>query len=75
LKRLEVVAAGSDRKEKWLVRRGEILLQANRREDAKSAFSEALAAIESLPPRLRTAPAMVELKSRITRASAAEALP
>jgi len=75
LRRLEVVAAGSDRKEKWLARRGEILVQANRSEDAKSAFSEALTAIESLPPRLRTAPAMAELKSRITNAITAELLP
>jgi tetratricopeptide (TPR) repeat protein len=72
LKRLERLANSSVRKEKWLVRRGEILLLANRYDDAKTAFAEALAAIESLPPRLRTAPATVELRARIHQVTAAE---
>jgi tetratricopeptide (TPR) repeat protein len=72
LRRLDVVAATSDRKEKWLARRGEILLQANRSEEARAAFADALAAIESLPLRLRTAPATVELKSRINQVTTAE---
>jgi tetratricopeptide (TPR) repeat protein len=64
LKRLEPVAASSDHKEKWLIRRGEIQAMAGRREQARASFAEALTAIESLPPRARTAPATLELKNR-----------
>ena len=65
LARLEKISTVSERKEKWLVRRGEILLQANRRDEAKTSFAEALTAIESLPLRQRSAPAMVELEKGV----------
>lgn len=51
LKRLDLVTAQSERKETWLVRRGEILNAAGRTEEARAAFNAALAAIESLPHR------------------------
>lgn len=53
LHRLGQVAANSPRKEIWLVRKGEILEQAGRVADARTALTEALAAIAALPPRQR----------------------
>lgn len=50
LTRLDVIAAQSERKEMWLVRRAEILRNAGRIEEARATFKAALAAIESLPP-------------------------
>lgn len=49
LARLEEIARASDRKDLWLVRRGEILRQAGRKGEARSAYSAALACIEALP--------------------------
>jgi len=49
LTRLAAITAASDRKDLWLVRRGEILRQASRRTEASRAFQEAIAAIEALP--------------------------
>lgn len=66
LSRLEKVAEKSPRKESWLVRRGEILLQAGRTDEARTTFRSALTALESLPPTRRNVPAMLELKRRIT---------
>lgn len=65
LARLDQVAEKSPRKESWLVRRGEILIQAGRPDEAKKAFQSALAALESLPPTRRNVPAMLELQRRI----------
>ena len=53
LTRLDQVASQSERKEAWLVRRGEILKLAGRQEEARAAFNAALVAIESLPPERR----------------------
>jgi tetratricopeptide (TPR) repeat protein len=49
LARLEEVARSSDRKDLWLARRGDILRQAGRKAEARSAFTAALASIEALP--------------------------
>jgi predicted negative regulator of RcsB-dependent stress response len=65
LARLEKVAEKSPRKESWLVRRGEILVQAGRSVEAKQAFESALAALDKLPPTRRNVPAMLELQRRI----------
>ena len=65
LSRLEKIAAQSPRKETWLARRGEILQQAGRPEEARTAFQEALKALASLPPARRNVPAMAELEKRI----------
>ena len=53
LTRLDLIAAQSERKETWLVRRGEILKAAGRIEEARDAFNAALVAIDSLPPARR----------------------
>lgn len=64
LTRLDVITAQSERKETWLVRRGEILKAAGRHEEARKAFSAALVAIESLPPERRQSRAMTALQLR-----------
>lgn len=53
LKRLEGIAASSERKDLWLVRRGEILRRAGRDDDARKSFQAAVAAIDALPPSRR----------------------
>ena len=65
LARLARLAEQSRHKETWLTRRGEILQGAGRREAAREAFAEALAAIESLPPARRRTPATVALEQRL----------
>lgn len=64
LSRLDLIAAQSDRKEAWLVRRGEILKLAGRDEEARAAFNAALVAIESLPPARRQSKAVTALQVR-----------
>ena len=68
LARLEKIAAQSPRKETWLARRGEILLQGGRREEARAAYEQALKALDTLPPGRRNVPAMNELEKRIRAA-------
>ena len=53
LKRLDLITAQSERKETWLVRRGELLSAAGRNDEARAAFNAALVAIESLPAHRR----------------------
>lgn len=65
LARLERVSTQSPRKEGWLARRGNILLEAGRKAEAHEAFGEALRAIEALPPRLRQTRAMQDLEKQI----------
>jgi predicted Zn-dependent protease len=64
LTRLDLIAAQSERKETWLVRRGEILRLAGRDEEARAAFNAALVAIESLPPWRRQSKAVTALQVR-----------
>ena len=63
LQRLERIAALSPRKEAWLIRRGEILEQAGRPDDARQAYAGALAAIETLPATRRWNRAVQELEA------------
>lgn len=72
LARLDSISSASERQEKWLVRRGEILHQYGREAEAAAAFRAALAAIDSLPPRLRTAPATLELQKHAQQELARE---
>jgi tetratricopeptide (TPR) repeat protein len=67
LARVDQVAARSPRKETWLSRRGEILRQAGRPAEAKRAYADALAALQTLPPTRRNVPAMQELARRIQK--------
>lgn len=64
LVRLDQIAAQSQRKESWLVRRGEILQLAGRDEEARAAFNAALTAIESLPPTHRQSRSVSALELR-----------
>lgn len=70
LARLETIAAQSLRKERWVARRGEILEQAGRAAEARLAYEQALAAIESIPARHRATEATVKLEARIRAALA-----
>ena len=65
LARLDEITARSGRKETWLARRGEILEQAGRPEDARKAYANALAAIESLAPHVRRTRAIEELETSV----------
>jgi predicted Zn-dependent protease len=64
LTRLDMITANSERKEAWLVRRGEILKAAGRNEEARDAFNAALVAIESLPPERRQNRTIIALQLR-----------
>ena len=64
LTRLDLITAQSERKETWLVRRGEILKAAGRNEEARAAFNAALIAIESLPPHRRQSRTITALQLR-----------
>ena len=68
LGRLDKIETQSPRKETWLARRGEILQQAGRRDEARAAYEQALKALDSLPPARRNVPAMTELERRIKAA-------
>ena len=61
LLRLARIMESSPRKEMWLARRGEILIQAGRVMEACKAFGDALSVIETLPLQLRESAAMQEL--------------
>jgi predicted negative regulator of RcsB-dependent stress response len=65
LKRLDGVMAKAPRKETWFERRGNILRQAGKPEEARKAYEAALEAMKSLPPTRRNVPAMVELEKRL----------
>ena len=64
LTRLDLIAAQSERKEIWLVRRGEILRSAGRIDEARESFKAALLAIEALSPDRRQSRAITELELR-----------
>lgn len=64
LTRLDLITAQSERKEMWLVRRGEILKAAGRDKEARESFNAALAAIESLPAARRQSRTIVALQLR-----------
>jgi tetratricopeptide (TPR) repeat protein len=70
LQRLEVILRRAHRKEEWLAKRGEILLQAGRPAEARQAFEAALAAIRTLPQRIQQNPPMLKLRADIHAALA-----
>lgn len=65
LTRVDLLAGQASRKEFWLARRGEILLEARRRPEAQAAFTQALAEIETLPESLRTTDSIAKLTARL----------
>ena len=70
LARVDTIVEHAPRKELWLAKRGEILLQAHRLPEAQQSFIAALRAIDSLPPRLQQSPSMVQLQAHIRTAMA-----
>src|SRR3569832_1367650 len=64
LTRLDQITAQSERKEAWLIRRGEILKVAGRDDEARAAFNAALVAIESLPAGHRQSRSVTALELR-----------
>jgi tetratricopeptide (TPR) repeat protein len=68
LTRLDQITAQSERKEAWLVKRGEILKLAGRDDEARAAFNAALVAIESLPQSHRQSRSVTALELRVRSA-------
>lgn len=64
--RIDRVLRKAPRKESWLVDKGRILASIGRQTDALDAFRLARAAMGSLPPRVRSTPAMTELRATIS---------
>jgi predicted Zn-dependent protease len=67
LARLDRLAVQSPRQETYLQRRGEILLLAGRRPEARRAFQAALAAVAALPPAQRHTAATAALEASLRR--------
>lgn len=70
LARLDRIIAQSPRKEAWCAKKGDILQNAGRWTEAKSAFAEAIRHLEKLPASRRNVPALQELANRIHAAQA-----
>ena len=65
LVRLETIIARANRKETWLAWEGEILMAAGKPREAQEVFLATLKAMDALPPRMRTSPGMVQLRSKV----------
>ncbi len=65
LARLETIIQGADRKERWLMQRGDIQTAAGRLTEAKQSYEAALAAMKLLPSVLQKSPPNVRLQTRI----------
>ena len=65
LARLETILTRTSRKEAWLARQGEILLAAGKPNEANEVLLLALRTIEALPPRSRTSPWMMRLRTQV----------
>lgn len=70
LARLGRIAAQSQRKDKWTVRRGEILEQAGRTGEARAAYAQALKQLQSLSIHRRRSPATVQRENDLKNAIA-----
>lgn len=64
--RLDLLAAGSERQELWLQRKGDLFARAGRTEDARAAYTAAIAAIANLPEWLRASPETVTLSRQLS---------
>jgi tetratricopeptide (TPR) repeat protein len=65
LTRVDALTTQANRKESWLARRGDILRDAGRPDEARTAYQGALAALDKVPPVRRNVPAMQELEKQI----------
>lgn len=71
LRRIAAIADRAERKERWLLRRGDILLAAGRTNEARMEFQAARKALDQLPDKVRRGWAATELRQQIdTRLSA-----
>ena len=71
LSRIESLAAQSSRKETWHKMRGDILLRAERADEARTAYQDAWEALEQLPPKRRKTLSMRRLAEEIQAGLAA----
>ena len=62
---LDALAARAERKERWLSRRGDVLLEAGRTQEARAEFVAARRALDSLPDRLQRAWTATELRQQL----------
>jgi len=65
LARVDEMLAQAPGKATWLARRGDILDAAGRSLEASASYTEALAALDALPPARRAAPASAALAARL----------
>jgi predicted Zn-dependent protease len=73
LKRVDILASQSGRRERWLLRRAEILRQAGRTQEAAGAYQDVLKLIASLPEKRRAAPDTKEFVAQACKALASVA--
>ncbi|MDB6154936.1 MAG: hypothetical protein JWL90_3389 [Chthoniobacteraceae bacterium] len=64
---LDALSTSAPRQEHWLERRGDLLAQAGRRDEAGKSYQAASDAAARLPERIRTTKAMVELQLRLNK--------
>lgn len=65
LARIDAIMEGMERRERWLARRGDVLLAAGRHRDARAEYQRALKALDRLPERLRRTIASEELRREL----------
>jgi manganese oxidase len=65
LSRIDVLMEATSRKDTWLARRGDVLVQAGKIDEARVAYQRALTAITNLPPVQRNRAATRDLESQI----------
>lgn len=65
LKRIDDLISDSARKEKWMEKRGNVLLLAGHPDDAKEEFKKALQSLEELPSHRRNVRAQAALEARL----------
>jgi len=68
LQRLDALIERAPRKETWVARRGDVLVQAGRMDDARSAYQQALGMIAQLTPAQRARPGTKTLEEQLKTA-------
>lgn len=67
LLRLDQLMSGSERKEAWLKRRGDLLAKSGRPKEALQSYHDAMAAISRLPGWLRADPTLTQLSAELSQ--------
>jgi tetratricopeptide (TPR) repeat protein len=67
LRHLNALVDLAQRKETWLARRGKLLSEMDRTDEARQSYEAALVQIRKLPGRLQKSPSMEKLRSEIER--------